>query len=195
MVRRRRLAGAAVIVGWLALAATAPVFAAAAGATIPPFALPNWDGRVVTTDALRGHTAILVFTYAKCVVGCPTVTFRLKGLDEELGHPPGLRIVLISVNPTVDTRKEVLRHFHTCDLDPKRDPRWLFLGGTEDQVAPVLAEYGITVRHRPTPMGDLIDHTIKVVVVDPDGRPAATFPTYQWDPEEMRHALRFLSRP
>ncbi len=189
------------IAGWLALAVTAPVpisaavAGAAAGATIPSFALPNWDGRVVSSDALRGHTAILVFTYAKCVVGCPTVTFRLKGLDEELGHPPELRFVLISVNPRVDTPAEVLRHFHTCDLDPKRDPRWLFLGGSEAQVAPVLAEYGIAVKHTATPLGDLIEHTIKVVVVDPDGRPTATFHTYQWDPQEMRYALRSLSRP
>ena len=184
--RRRGIAVALVTMvaaGWLGVAG------AAAPPPIPPFALPNFDGRVVTSDALLGKRAILVFTYAKCVVGCPTVTFRLKGLDAELGHPPDLRVVLISVNPTVDTAAEVLRHFHTCDIDPKRDPRWLFLGGTRQQVAPVLAEYGITVKHTQTPLGDLIKHTIKVVVVGPDGRPTATFSTYQWDPEEMRHAL------
>jgi len=183
VIRALVAAGLAVVMGvGLGLSAVA-------AEPLPRFALPNWDGREVTNDALLGKRAIVVFTYAKCVVGCPTVTFRLKGLDEELGHPPDLRFVLISVNPTVDTAEEVLRHFHTCDIDPQRDPRWLFLGGTQQQVAPVLAEYGITVNHTQTPLGDYIKHTIKVVVVGPDGRPTATFPTYQWDSEEMRHAL------
>jgi len=177
------VAGVAMVAGWLAWAAPAR------GATIPAFVLPNWDGRVVSSDALRGSTAILVFTYAKCVVGCPTVTFQLKGLDEELGHPPDLRFVLLSVNPTADTPAGVLGHFRTCAIDPERDPRWLFLGGTEAQVAPVLAAYGIQVKRTPTPLGELVEHTLKVVVVDPAGRPVATFATYQWDPEEMRHAL------
>ena len=160
-----------------------------AATPLPHFALTNWDGREVTSDSLRGRRAILVFTYARCVVGCPTVTFQLKGLDEELGHPPDLCFVLITVNPTVDTPEEVLRHFQTCDIDPRRDPRWLFLGGTPARVARVLDAYGIEVSHTPTPLGDMIRHTIKVVVVDREGRAVTTFHSYHWDPEEMRHAL------
>ncbi len=182
---RRAWRGVALVVVMVGSGLAVPL-----GATpLPPFTLSNWDGRPVTRETLRGHRTILVFTYAKCVVGCPTVTFQLKGLDEELGHPADLCFVLVTVNPTVDTPEEILRHFRTCDIDPRQDPRWLFLGGTPAQVARVLDAYGIEVRHEPTPLGDMIRHTIKVVVADRAGEIVTTFHSYHWDPEEMRHAL------
>ena len=36
----------------------------------------------------------------------------------------------------------------------------------------------------------LIEHTIRVLVVGPDGRTIASFDTYNWEQEEMLHALR-----
>lgn len=160
--------------------------------TLPPFELTNWDGRKVSVDSLRGKTTILVFTYAKCVFACPMVTYQLKTLDGEIGSPPDLNFLHISVNPALDTPEEILKHFQKHDIDPRRDPRWLFLSGSEEEVAAVLADYGIEVKHRAVKEGILIEHTIKVLVVDPQGRRVATFDTYQWDPQEMRHALRSL---
>jgi len=161
--------------------------------TMPPFTLTNWDGRAVSLDALKGRTIILTFTFAKCVYACPMVTFQLKVLDEELGSPPGLSYLHVSVNPAQDTPEEILSHFRKHDIDPRRDPRWLFATGSEAQTAAVLAAYGIQVKRTPTPQGELIEPTVKVVVIDPEGRRAATFDTYQWDREEMRHAVASLS--
>jgi len=169
--------------------------AAVRAETVPPFALINWDGRPVSTESLRGRTTILVFTFAKCVFACPMVTFQLKALDEELGSPTGLSYLHVSVNPAGDTRSEILSHFRKHDIDPHRDPRWLFATGSEAQTAAVLSAYGIRVQRTSTPQGELIEPTIKVVVIDPQGRLAATFDSYQWNREEMRHALASLSEP
>jgi len=169
--------------------------AAVRAETVPPFALTNWDGRPVSTESLRGRTTILVFTFAKCVFACPMVTFQLKALDEELGSPTGLSYLHVSVNPAGDTRSEILSHFRKHDIDPHRDPRWLFATGSEAQTAAVLSAYGIRVQRTSTPQGELIEPTIKVVVIDPQGRLAATFDSYQWNREEMRHALASLSEP
>ena len=173
---------------WL-MAAAAVVHAE----TAPPFVLSNWDGRPVSTESLRGRTTIVTFTFAQCAFACPMITFQLKALDEELGSPPGLSYLHVSVNPAQDTPEEILGHFRKHAIDPRRDPRWLFVTGSEAQTAAVLAAYGIQVKRTPTPRGELIEPTIKVVVIDPQGQVAATFATYQWDDKEMRHALASLS--
>lgn len=189
MARVKRHGAVAALVAVVLLGMAGP----ARAETVPAFALTNWDGRPVSTESLRGRTTILVFTFAKCVFGCPMVTFQLKALDEELGSPPGLTYLHVSVNPAADTPEEILSHFRKHDIDPRRDPRWLFATGSEAETAAVLAAYGIRVQRTRLPEGELIEPTAKVVVIDPQGRPAATFGTYQWEMEEMRHALGSLS--
>ncbi len=158
--------------------------------TLPQFELTNWDGRKVSADSLKGKTTILVFTYARCVFACPMVTYQLKELDSEIGSPLDLNFLHISVNPALDTPEEILKHFQKHDIDPGQDRRWLFLTGTEAEVAPVLADFGIQVKRTAVEGGILVEHTVRVLVIDPSGRLLETFNTYLWDERRMRHALR-----
>ena len=75
-------------------------------------------------------------------------------------------------------------------IDPKTDPRWLCQNGPVERIETGLAENGIEVRRRTLPEGDLIEHTIRVVVVDRRGRIVETFDTYLWDRERMNDALQ-----
>ena len=156
----------------------------------PTFSLTNFDGEQVALDSLGGSAAIIVFTYAKCKYGCPMITFYLKGLDEELGSPEGLRFVHISVNPADDSAGEIRAHFKKFDIDPSKDPRWLFLNGPEEKIVSLLEESGIEVKRTPLKDDVLIEHTVRVQVVDQSSQVLATFPTYLWDAERMKDALR-----
>jgi len=158
--------------------------------TLPALSLTNFDGAQVELDSIGGGAAIVVFTYAKCIYGCPMITFYLKDLDEELGNPEGLRFVHISVNPAVDSASEIRAHFKKFEIDPSEDPRWLFLNGPEDAIASLLQESDIEVRRTPMKDDVLIEHTIRVQVVDKNSRVVASFPTYLWDDERMKDALR-----
>lgn len=188
MVRAKAIAAAALmglgLLGWVILSGRPQ------DGTVPRFELTNWDGQRVSTDSLKGERTILVFTYAKCVFGCPLITHQLKSLDEEIGSPPDLNFLHISVNPTLDTPQEILKHFDKHEIDAKQDSRWLFLAGEEEEVASVLADYGIEVKRTPVKGGVLVEHTIKVLVINRAGEPVATFDTYHWDTERMLHALR-----
>ncbi len=159
------------------------------------FALNNWSGDEFTLDSLRDAAAIIVFTYAKCVFGCPMITFYLKNLDQELGHPEDLRFVHISVNPQLDNAQEIQKHFLQFEIDPTKDPRWVFLNGPEDRIEALLADNDITVKKTPMKDGVLIDHTILVQVVGRDSRIVAEFPTYLWDEERMADALQAALEP
>ena len=155
----------------------------------PSFQLTNWDGQQVTLDSLAGKAAIVVFTYARCVYACPMVTGLLRDLDRSMGSPADLRFVHISVTPAEDTAEEVRNHFRKFGIDPERDRRWLFLTGPDEDVASVLRDYGIEVERTPLGDGVLIQHTLRVLVLNRTGEVAETFSTYVWDEKRMKNAL------
>ncbi len=167
-----------------------PPLAAGGLPPLPAFELENWDGRKLSHASLEGKTTLVAFTYAKCVYACPMITFLLKDLDSELGSPRDVSYLHVSVNPAADTRREILKHFKKHQIDPRKDSRWLFLNGPKDGIAELLAELEIEVERKKIKGGELIEHTILVLVLAPDGRTVAGFDSYHWDPEEMEHALR-----
>ncbi len=160
---------------------------------LPEFELRNWDGVEVSNLSLEGATTIVAFTYAKCLFACPMVTFQLGDLDQELQSPPGIRYLHISVNPAEDTAEEILLHFAKHDIDPRQDPRWMFVNGPQSALSEMLEKLGIEVERTPVEGGYLIDHTILVLVVGPDGRTLKSFETYHWDQEELLDVLHPLS--
>lgn len=172
------------LVVWLAL----PSLVSASD--LPPFALENFDGKPIGNATLVGKTTIVVPTFAKCVFACPMVTFLLTELDEDLGAPPGIQYLLVSVQPKDDTAEEIRSHFRKHAIDPETDPRWLFANGPEDEIEKLLAETGIEVSRTAVTEGVLVEHTIKVYVVGSDRRTVASFDTYLWDEKEMSNALR-----
>ncbi|MCP3964024.1 MAG: SCO family protein [bacterium] len=187
----RRFSAALVIgLGLVLTAAVAPPLAAGSLTPLPPFELDNWDGRRLSDASLEGKTTLVAFTYAKCVYACPMITFLLKDLDGELGSPQDVSYLHVSVNPAADTRREILKHFKKHEIDPRKDPRWLFLNGPEDGIAELLAALEIEVERKRVKGGEIIEHTILVLVLAPDGRTVAGFDTYHWDTEEMADALR-----
>ena len=152
---------------------------------LPEFELRNWDGVEVSNVSLEGATTIVAFTYAKCIFACPMITFQLGDLDRELESPPGIRYLHVSVNPAEDTAEEILLHFAKHDIDPRQDSRWMFVNGPQPALAEMLADLGIEVERTPVEGGYLIEHTILVLVVGPDGRTLRSYETYNWDQEEL----------
>jgi len=183
----RRIAGRLLCLLFLC---AGPVMGHEGMVTFHPFQLTNWNGETVTLESLEGKTAIVVFTYAKCAFECPLVTAYLKDLDREIGSPDAIRYVHISVNPADDTAEEARKHFLKFEIDPVQDPRWLFLNGPPDRIEGCLMDNGISVRKRTVPGGFLIQHEIRVNVLDPDGHIVEAFDTYLWDKEKMLDAVK-----
>ncbi len=156
---------------------------------LPEFELRNWDGAPVSNGSFEGATTIVAFTYAKCIFACPMITFKLGDLDRDLDRPPSIRYLHISVNPADDTAEEILLHFAKHDIDPRQDPRWMFVNGPQAALSEMLAELGIEVKRKPVEGGYLIEHTILVLVVGPDGRTLKSFETYNWDRKEILSVL------
>ena len=158
---------------------------------MPSFALDNFDGRAFSNASFEGKTTIVVPTYAKCIFACPMITFLLAELDKELGAPPKLQYVHVSVQPREDTEAEILDHFDDHGIDSSEDKRWFFLNGPEEGIQQLMLDTGVVVTRVRVAEGELVEHTIRLFVIGPEGQTLAEFNTYFWNEEEMRHALRF----
>jgi cytochrome oxidase Cu insertion factor (SCO1/SenC/PrrC family) len=171
------------------LAVTLVLMASIARPDLPSFEFENYDGRVVTSAVFEGKTTIVVPTYAKCVFACPLITFRLTQLDEALGAPADLQYLHVSIQPEEDTTEEVLSHFDDHEIDAANDRRWLFVNAPANEIRKFLGHTGIEITRTPVDGGDVIEHTIRVWVVGPDGQTVAAFDTYFWNDKEIRDAI------
>lgn len=171
------------------LAVTLVLTASIDARDLPSFELVNYDGRVVTSAVFEGKTTIVVPTYARCIFACPLITFLLRELDKTLDAPENLQYLHVSIQPEEDTATEILRHFDDHEIDAAHDRRWLFVNGSETGIRQFLDQTGIKITRTPRDGGVVIEHTIRVWVVGPDGRTVTTFDTYFWSSKEMQDAI------
>ncbi len=171
------------------LAVTLALTASIQARDLPSFEFENYDGRAVTSASFEGKTTIVVPTYAKCIFACPMITFLLTKLDTELGVPDNVQYLHVSIQPEEDTAEEILSHFDDHEIDAVHDRRWLFVNGPEDGIRRFLDQTGIQIKRTPVDGGSVIEHTVRVWVVGPDGRTVAAFQTYFWSDKEMRDAI------
>ncbi|HSD48058.1 MAG TPA: SCO family protein [Pyrinomonadaceae bacterium] len=97
-------------------------------------------------DLLQGKTVIINSFFATCQGSCLPITRNLEKIQEVLGERLGhdVRIISISVDPTVDTPGELLafgKKFHAR-------PGWYFLTGSKENVEFVLKKLGQFVENK-----------------------------------------------
>lgn len=137
------------------------------GDYLPPFALYNHEGQIVTNDDLTGKPFVINFIFTRCQVDrmCPASSRRmveLQGMLEEAGFTSA-RLVTLSFDSAFDT-PGVLRDYalqYGMDLD-----RFQLLTGPQVVINDLLMQFGIiTVEEDGT-----IDHTMATLLVDESGR-------------------------
>ena len=77
------------------------------GDQVPPFALYDQDGEIITTDYLDGSVTILNFIFTRCSEPdmCPAATLKMKKLQEWLRKRKYLYVKFLSItlDPLFDT--------------------------------------------------------------------------------------------
>jgi protein SCO1/2 len=134
--------------------------------TVPPFALTERSGRIVTRDDLRGAPWVADFIFTRCAGACPAMSARMARLGAEL--PASVRRVSITVDPAFDTH-------HVLDAYARRygaGGSWLFLTGTQRELH-ALAIQGFKLAAAELPPGEEgpdgpFLHSSKFVLVDRD---------------------------
>jgi protein SCO1 len=157
------------------------------GAVIPPglrapeIGLDDENGDTVRMSDLRGDPVIVTFLYSNCQDSCPAQAQQVKGALNDLGDD--VPALAISVDPANDTAQSA-RAF----LGKQRmTGRMRFVLGSRGQLRPIWDGYAVE------PQLDDLDHTARIVLVDPKGVQRVGYPLGQVTPERLAHDVRLLA--
>jgi protein SCO1/2 len=175
------------LVSLLLLAAAINASAAPAlksGVFAPPRAAPDLHtlassrGQPLRLAEERGKLVLLVFGYTHCPAVCPTTLASLAEARARLGADAArVQVVFVTVDPGRDSVAHLRAYL------AQFDPSFVGLTGSAQQVAAVLASYGISASKQPMADGEYaMAHSSYLYFVDrkgmlramlPFGRPAA----------------------
>lgn len=157
------------------------------GAVIPPglrapeIGLRDEDGDTVHMADLRGEPVIVTFLYSNCEDSCPIQAQQVKGALDDLGDD--VPALAISVDPANDTSQSA-RAF----LSKQRmTGRMRFVLGSRSQLEPIWDGYAVE------PQLDDLEHTARIVLVDPKGVQRVGYPLGEVTPERLAHDVRLLA--
>ncbi len=194
-----RLRLALVVAGFLALATIAAVLAFAVGerttsravfegATRPPSIPPtridlrDERGRPVRTSELRGTPVVVTFLYTTCEETCPLQAQQIKGAFDELGED--VPAIAVAVDPPRDTPERARAFLSKQRMTGRLD----FALGSRAELAPVWKAFAVQ------PQRENLEHTGRLVLVDPKGIQRVSFPVDQLTPERLAHDVRLLAK-
>ena len=138
---------------------------AAIGRSVGDWRFTDRAGRKISTGDLRGKPLVVSFIYTGCFQVCPATTQFLRRAVQHAREALGsdrFRVVSIGFNQPFDTPEALAAFARQQGIDV---PEWEFLAPRTEDVAPLLARFGVTVQ--PTAAG--FDHVIQATIVDADG--------------------------
>lgn len=156
----------------------------------PDFTLTTQAGKPLRLADLRGKVVLVSFIFTTCNGTCPATTARMAQVQQQAktrGLAGRVRFLSITLDPTRDT-PEALRNYarlYAAELD-----NWSFLTGPRDEVAKVVADWGMWAK--PAANGQL-DHPSRVFLVDPRGRVREVYNVdlfkIDWVLDDVQHLL------
>lgn len=152
---------------------------------IRDFELVDHDGRAFRSASLKGEPALLFFGYTHCPDACPTMMAKVARAYREAG-PSARRIptLFVSVDPrdTPAVLKQYLAYFGAV---PAKG-----LTGSKAQIDAVVKQFGAQyeIRDSGSAAGPLVDHTIRLYLLDRDGDVVRLFDP-DADPAEIAKAM------
>ena len=153
----------------------------------PDFSLHGSDGSELTLSHYRGKVVALAFGYTSCTAVCPITLGVLAAARRKLATAADqVQIVYVTVDPERDNAERMRKFLQSFDAS--------FVGGTgtEQQLAAVRADYGITVSKKiPIPGGYALNHSSYIYLIDRNGGLRALMP-YGHSADDFAHDMRIL---
>jgi protein SCO1/2 len=193
--RRRSRSSARACALALSLLAAAPAAAAApelrAGVFEPPrpapdFALDGSNGAELRLSQFAGKVVLLAFGFTSCPEVCPTTLATLAQARKKLGARAGqVQVVYVTVDPARDSAARMREYLAGFDST--------FLGGTgsEERLAAVRKDYGVTADKRGSGADYSFAHSSFTYLIDRRGSLRALMP-YGHSAEDYAHDVAIL---
>ena len=186
----------------LAVAVFALLLVAAPGAASPPpvlkagvfdpprqapdFSLASSTGHELKISQYRGKVVLLAFGFTSCTEVCPTTLNTFAVARRKLGpQAADVQVVYITVDPQRDVPARLAKYLGSFDRS--------FIGGTgtEEQLAAVRSNYGISAEKQVVGNDYTYAHSSFTYLIDRTGRIRALMP-YGHSPDDYANDLTIL---
>ena len=152
------------------------------GEAAPDFSLYDQNGRVVQGSRFRGRQIMLNFIFSRCPVPtmCPAATAKMISV-QRLAREAGVRdleLVSITLDPLHDTPGVLREYAAVRGIDTSN---FSFLTGPEGAIRDLLTQFGVITQLQ----GDILQHTLATLLIDPQGRIAHRTDGSQWEPQDF----------
>lgn len=153
------------------------------GDALPPFALYDQDGKVLTTDYFDGSVTVLNFIFTRCSIAemCPSSTRKMKKLQvlaeqTEIKH---VRFLSITLDPSFDSPGVLKTYARAYQLEERNFRLGTASKGVIDDLA---RQFGIL---RKNVEGMPLDHTMRTMIVNAKRQIIYQFPSSHWSVEDF----------
>jgi cytochrome oxidase Cu insertion factor (SCO1/SenC/PrrC family) len=138
--------------------------------TVPNVKLTNQFGQPMSLSQFRGKAVLLGFVDSKCTTVCPLTTLAMLEAKQMLGKAGDqVQLLGIDANPDAIATSDVLAYSRAHNMVN----RWDFLTGSLPQLKTAWKSFNIYAKV----VGDQIDHTPALYVIDPQGRERVVYLT------------------
>ena len=166
-----------------------------AGDAVPDFHFTNQSGKPISIAGFHGKTLLLTFIYTRCPLGdyCPRMSRNFAAIQKSLQAEPALygktHLLSISFDPAYD-KPAVLRGYGSAytgkDTSESFD-HWDFAAPSAGDLKKVLEYFNVGA----TPEKDkTITHSLSTVLIGPDGKVVAWYPTNDWSVTDILNAMK-----
>lgn len=156
------------------------------GDQVPPFALFDQDGEIITTDYFDGSITVLNFIFTRCSVAdmCPASTMKMRELQKlaTLTKIPNVKFLSVTIDPIFDSPGVLKSYVRGYGLKEQN----FRIGTAEKSVIDDLTrQFGIL---RKETSNQPLDHTMRTMIVNAKRQIVYQIPGKSWEVKD------FLSR-
>lgn len=167
------------------------------GNRIPDFTLTNQDGKRINLKDYRGKALAITFIYSRCPL--PTYCILMSKnfsdlaiqLNQNVELKDKIRLLSVSFDPNTDTPAK-LKEYGQGYLGKDAKPDftvWQLATGTDKEVKAVADFFGLRYEVDPNDKTQFA-HSLRTVVVAPDGKVRKVFSGNEWTTGELLKELQ-----
>lgn len=124
---------------------------------IPDFELTDQEGRVFSTNKMRGKITVTSFFFTRCGTICPKISSELTRVQGVFKDNENVLLVSMSIDPNHDT-PSVLNNY-AAEYEADKD-KWFFLTGDKRKI------YDLAIKGFKLPVADASEYNPDVKSID-----------------------------
>jgi protein SCO1/2 len=173
-----------------------PVAVLSPGEEVPNDLFVDQNATARALSQFHGHRVALTFIYTHCPMPdfCPLMDRNFAAIQGTLKKSPELsdvRLISVSFDPRNDKPPVLKEHADKLKADPAI---WSFFTGDPGVISHFAAQFGLAaIYDDKDPVN--ITHTLRTVVIDPDGKLVKSYTGNRWTPSELIADLKTVPAP